>query len=125
MHISRRKLLFGILGGVVVAPVAYYAACPRICKDHILGYIPPELYDSKLGGYYIKVVLAGMSRAEIVYELKEKLPWYYVFFPRKAIHSAVLNDYANEDVVIIGGWVLPRVIVLLCAAAHTEVKNVS
>jgi len=112
-----------MLGGAVAAPAAYYVGCPHVCKDHVEDYIPPEFYNSELGRQYIKTVLAGVSHADIARELKEKLPWYYAFFPRRAIQNAVEKDYAAGDSLIARGWVLPKVVVLLCAVAAIQTQE--
>lgn len=122
--ISRRKLLMTIAGATALSPLLYYAAVETLNDKNVTGRFPPELYDLEMGKNFLDGIFSNTNKAELIRELKSKLPWYYVIAPQIALKRAARADYYNGDVIEAGGWILPRVSALICAVAFLENQNV-
>ena len=125
--ISRRNLL--ILGGVAIVagalPVSFLALEPdnsHFANDLMSLLAEPDAA-ARLGTEWRKVATIAREPAVIASSIGKRLNphgWHNQGTPeelREALKAAIVRDYANNDMVSIGGWQIARTSAELCALA--------
>ena len=125
--ISRRNLL--ILGGVAIVagalPVSFLALEPdnsHFANDLMSLLAEPEAA-ARLGNEWRKVAAMASEPDVIAASIGKRLNphgWHSQGTPeelREALKAAIIRDYANNDMVSIGGWQIARTSAELCVLA--------
>ncbi len=127
--ISRRNLL--ILGGVAIVagalPVSFLALEPdnsHFANDLMSLLAEPDAA-ARLGTEWRKVATMAREPAVIAASIGKRLNphgWHNQGTPeelREALKAAIVRDYANNDMVSIGGWQIARTSAELCVLAES------
>lgn len=125
--ISRRNLL--ILGGVAIVagalPASFLALEPdnsHFANDLMSLLAEPEAA-ARLGNEWRKVTAMAREPDVIAASIGKRLNphgWHSQGTPeelREALKTAIIRDYANNDMVSIGGWQIARTSAELCVLA--------
>ena len=108
----------GLGAGIVAVPLV------RIASTSFLAQFPAELYNTALGRDYLRYVLQGVSEEALYKEFHIAMPWYSGFSPRTALRMVSEKDYYEGNTLEVKGWILPRIVVVLCALMALEKSHV-
>jgi hypothetical protein len=130
MHLNRRKFIIGSVATVSAVGTAGLIAPSSLLTspESFIREVDSRLYDTKLGQTYVEGKLKGQSKHGIFRKLSSKITVFDWLSGRTALthalQSEMENDYRNDRILTVNGWIMPETAVYLSALAYLAPPDV-